>query len=918
MTAAAWKNGSRLGTAHFKFHRKSSLPVWKMANVHRLPQLNIRWNFNFMDLTQLSNEVTMALAPFLPTLLAVGGKVVEGIEVKIGEDVWNKVKTLWSKLHPKIDANPFAKHAVEAVAAAPKDHDLQTAMRVELKKLLAEDADLTREVTKVWVENKNIITNAIASGHQSAAFAAEVTDSLVNTGDKPVFNITHNHPVCTSENPAPVLNISALYQLPTLPAKFTGRVKALEDLEKELAADHAVGAAISGVPTNLMGTPGVGKTALATVLAHRLKDRYPDAQLYQNLRGAGADIHSQYSGPALKPVTPADTMQSIIHAFHPGTKLPENEADLSAIYRSVLTKAGRVLLFLDNAADGNQVRPLLPPPNCQLLVTSRQLLNLDELAEHHLDCLSPEESQELLLNLAPKLKGHETEAAKLCGYLPLALKTVAGMVKSQSLVKPGEIIKRLRDKLDKFEAVDAAFQVSYEILAKESKKRWMLLSVFFASFDLPAAAAVWGEGQAGSPQRAFMQLLVNASLVEHDAANSRFRLHDLVRQFCDGKLTEAERTGLHLAHARHYTAVGRVAKKLFLTKGKHVDGLALFDRERVQIEAAYSWLEARGSRREEAPDKSGSRQEMSLLTSAATDTARQMIALVDAVTYTSDLRFHPRRRIAWLESQLRAARIVKHREAEGVALGNLGIAYKDLGDARKAIEFYELALVIVREIGKRRAEGANLGNLGNAYAALGDARKAIEFYEQCLMLHREIGDRREEGADWGNLGNVYKNLGDARKAIKFYEQHLVIAREIGDRQGEGNALGNLGNAYKDLGDARKAIEFYELALVIAREIGDRHGEGNALGNLGLAYADLGDARKAIEFYEHALVIAREIGDVRGEATNLWNSAVAHDKLGIRAEAITRAEAALKICEAIEDPNVAKVRAKLAEWRGSKP
>ena len=117
-----------------------------------------------------------------------------------------------------------------------------------------------------------------------------------------------------------------------------------------------------------------------------------------------------------------------------------------------------------------------------------------------------------------------------------------------------------------------------------------------------------------------------------------------------------------------------------------------------------------------------------------------------------------------------------------------------------------------------------------------------------------------------------------------------------------------------MGDARKAIEFYEQHLVIGREIGDRLGEGNALGNLGSAYANLGDVRKAMEFFEQALLITRETGDRRGEANSLWNSALALEKLGGQAQAIARAEAALRIYEAIEDPNAAKGRARLAEWR----
>jgi tetratricopeptide (TPR) repeat protein len=112
----------------------------------------------------------------------------------------------------------------------------------------------------------------------------------------------------------------------------------------------------------------------------------------------------------------------------------------------------------------------------------------------------------------------------------------------------------------------------------------------------------------------------------------------------------------------------------------------------------------------------------------------------------------------------------------------------------------------------------------------------------------------------------------------------------------------------------KAIKLFEQHLATAREIADRRGEASTLGNLGNAYAILGNARKAIELYEQALAIRRETGDRRGEGNDLWNSADEFWKLGDRAQAIARAEAALRIREAIDDPNAAKVRAALAEWR----
>lgn len=681
--------------------------------------------------------------------------------------------------------------------------------------------------------------------------------------------------------------ISPLHQLPSPPANFTGRDKELAELEREIVAAHKVGATISGKHAGLQGMGGVGKTALATVLAHNLKDHYPDAQLYLNLRGADPEHRP--------PVKSAEAMQIVIHAFQPEAKLPEELDKLTPVYNSVLHDAGRVMLFLDNAADADQIRPLLPPANGLLLVTSRTHFSLPGLAARNIDCLLPENSQELLLKLAPRIKGHEKEAAELCGHLPLALEVFAGVVENNKVFSVPDLLERLRKQPAKLTKADAAFQVSYDLLADDLRRRWTLLAVFPTSFDLSAAVTVWEEKEDSA--RDAMQALGNTSLVEWNETNGRFRLHDLVRQFCDGKLSETERTDAKLRYAGHYRNVASAADELYLMGSENVlRGLELFDRERTHIEAAFEWLQSK-------KDK---------------ESAILLNSLVSAVAYTCYLRFHPRQRIRWLEVQLAATRIVKDRLAESNALGNLGSAYRHLAEPRKAVEFYEQQLVIVHEIGYRHGEGQALNNLGSAYFDLGETSKAIEFYKQSLMIKREIGDPRGEGNTLGNLGSAYLKSGELRKAVEYYEQQLVIVRKIGDRGGEGSVLGNLGTIYLDLGDKRKAIEFCEGHRDIARKHGDRRGEGVALGNLGNIYGKSGDPRKALELYEQRLVIAGEVGDRRGEGTALWNTAVAHNFLGNRAEAISRGEAALKIYEAIEHPNAAKVRAQLAQWRGDKP
>ena len=417
-----------------------------------------------------------------------------------------------------------------------------------------------------------------------------------------------------------------------------------------------------------------------------------------------------------------------------------------------------------------------------------------------------------------------------------------------------EYAQKLKDANTRLDLVNATFGLSYELLPPDLQKQWSALSVFPADFDRSGAAAVW-EMDIDDGAEALSDL-VKWSLLDFNPNGERYSLHDLARDFAGSRLEAASGAVAQQRHAEHYKNALSAFDELYMKGGKDVlAAMQLFDLEEANIMAGHAWAE------------------MNL--EANSSAAELCRSYPDAGVYVLDLRLHPRQKISWLESGVEAARRLKDRAAEGVHLGNLGVAYAALGDAKKAIEFYEQRLVIAREIGDRRGEGNALGNLGLAYVDLGDAKKAIEFHEQALVIDREIGDRRGEGTDQGNLGNAYAALGDTKKAIEFYEQHMVIAREIGDRRGEGNALGNLGNAYAALGDAKKAIEFHEQALVIDREIGDRLGEGNAM----------------------------------------WNMSLSQNKLGQRAEAIDYAKSALKIYEQIESPTAERVRRRLAEWQG---
>jgi tetratricopeptide (TPR) repeat protein len=727
---------------------------------------------------------------------------------------------------------------------------------------------------------------SIATGQRAVSLGGDANGAVIVTGDGNV--IVH---VDSVEAIAWLLHRShpsPLHQLPADVEDFAGREVQIEKLLRVLDATGAR-VAISAID----GMGGLGKTALAVHVAHRLTGRYPDAQVVVDMAGTSD-----------APLSPAQGLERVIRVFEPLMQLPDTEADLRPIYLSLL-RGKRVLLILDNALDGDQVTPLVPPEDCALIVTSRRRIAVAGLVRIDLDLLAPDEAMTLLRSIVGDDRARHDQLSRIaerCGLLPLALR-IAGMFlianphwsAERFITALTDEQKRLsRLKLEGNASLDVAANLALSVgelrrTHPDIADRWHELAGFPASFDITAAASVWDQPSEVADE--ILGALLLRSMVLYDPAQQRWRLHDLMRDLAGGRAAvealgapadlAARLTAARRRHAEYYCGLLAAADKLYLKGGDQVAlGLALFDRERHNIESGRAW--AAGG----------------VLADPAA--ARLCVGYPLQGVNVLPLRLHPRQRIDWLETAVTAARKIGDRPSEGATLGNLGSAYFELGEPRRAIEFYEQHLTIAREIGDRRSEGQALGNLGVAYGDLGKPRRAIEFYEQNLTIAREIGARRSESAALSNLGVAYGDLGEPRRAIEFYEQHLTIAREIGDHRSEGAVLSNLGVAYGDLGEPRRAIEFYEQHLTIAREIGDRRSEGQALGNLGVALRNLGERRRSIECYDQQLTITREIGDRRGEGQALGNLGVAYGDLGEPRRAIEFYEQQLTIAREIGD------------------
>jgi hypothetical protein len=244
----------------------------------------------------------------------------------------------------------------------------------------------------------------------------------------------------------------------------------------------------------------------------------------------------------------------------------------------------------------------------------------------NLDTLPPEDARRLLLKIAPHVGEHADEIARLCAYLPLALRLAASAL-AAGHISPADYLKQLSDAQKRFGLVEASLSLSHDRLNAELQRLWPMLAVFPATFDAPAAAAVWG----AETEAALDTLgeLVRCSLVEYDEATSRYRLHGLARLFADNMLGETERRSAQARHAEYYLNLLGAADDLYLLGGEALKrGLALFDLEWRNVQEGHAWAERYAD---------GDQAAATLSSSYASKGARIL-----------DLRQSPREQILWL------------------------------------------------------------------------------------------------------------------------------------------------------------------------------------------------------------------------------------------------------------------------------
>ena len=647
-------------------------------------------------------------------------------------------------------------------------------------------------------------------------------------------------------------------QLPADTRVFTGRTREM-DLLVDLARQASDGSGYETVVISAIdGMAGIGKTALAVHAAHGVADRFPDGQLFVDLRGHTTGLASLTAGDAL------DWLLRTLGV--PPQLIPQDLGERAAFYRARLAGT-RTLVLLDNASGTAQVRPLLPGcPGCLVLVTSRKrLAGLDDAHTLALDILSKPEADRLLHKVAgpgriPANHPAIPELLALCGYMPLAVRITAARLRHRRALTIEGIVDQLRDEHSRLELLEdedrnltAVFESSYTNLPEPEQHLFRLLGLVPGpDFDPYAAANL-----IGTDHRTAERLL--ESLLDHNLLTQRtpgrYRFHDLVRLYAralgenvaaeqpEGALDRLLDYYLHTAQAadRHLTRQSRPGP--VPTTTSPVDAPDLPDRATAQ-----AWMRT---------------ERDNLFACAAHAQPPHVIAITSALAAFL-LQEGPWSQAAALQqTAATAAQEGGSRLDEAGALSELGRLRQLTGVYTEAAELMERSLAIYRELGSRQGEANALHDLGRVRYMTGAYTDADVLLERARTIYQDLGDRQGEANALCELGRLQMWTSNFPAAISLLEHARRAFQELGDRQGEAHTLRELGLVRTTTGDCPTARDLLERAIAIYQELENRQGEGHALLHLGPVLLVTGDYAAAGVLLERSLAILQGLGSRLG-------------------------------------------------------
>ncbi|SDN37862.1 AfsR/SARP family transcriptional regulator [Allokutzneria albata] len=730
-----------------------------------------------------------------------------------------------------------------------------------------------------------------------------------------------HHAILVGEVAAPRSNIVVPQQLPGDISDFVGREGLVDRISRLLDTGTQL--------VVVSGPPGVGKTALAVRVAHRLKHRFPDGQLHVNLHGYSANARP----------TPGQVLARFLRALGvPTDRVPASVDEQASMLRSELSDR-RVLLVLDNAIDAEQVRPLIPDTGgCAVLVTSRGVLR--ELIDHErveavaLSVLTEADSLALLAEFVGDAVPDDPEAsaelARLCGNLPLALR-IAGANIAQQECSVREYVDGLRggDLLSALavdgSAVRAAFAMSYGTLSAEARRLFRFLGLVPGP-DFTAWVAASLIDSTLDTASALLDELVTANLVQSHQ-NGRYQFHDLLRAYAAEQVTAEERaedidaavehlldwhlfaagTARTLLPLRAYTNKLPERVRIGVPFNDRAGAEAWMEDERANLRAVVALASRRG-RNEHlwqfvdvlwtyllAKGHNVDCREIAergLATAVAVDDSGAVATMHSHLAHLTWISGDPRGALVEYDKALAAADQGASSLELGNILNNCAGVHWELGDNIRAIDYLRRATRIYQEVHARHQEANTRGNLGLAYQELGRFREAAEHNEAAIRLAAQQGAWDSYANHLANLANVRYQLGDFEGARGAVQEAIERCAELGLHQAEALAHVGFGELLAFEGDGQGAMREAQKARELVSET-DKWGNVAVSIVFGSAHLALDELAQARANYREAMNAAREAGFVRHEV----DAAIGLARTGLRAgtvfQAIAYARAAIE-------------------------
>ncbi len=667
-------------------------------------------------------------------------------------------------------------------------------------------------------------------------------------------------------------------QLPLDPQGFAGRADELRAMQAILPPARRPRAGDSVGVIVISGTAGVGKTALAVRFGRQVAKRFPDGQLYVNLRGLD---------PGPPPMEPAEALGFLLT----GLGVPPHRFNIvveerAAMYRS-LVDGKRILVVLDNATSAAQVRPLLPgSPGCLVVVTSRNelagLVAAEGAALITLDVLSHAEAREMLTRrLGRDRIAAEPEAAdeiiEECARLPLALSIAVGRAAGRPKQPLADLAAELRDakgRLDALEVGDAATDMravlswSYDQLSESAARMFRVLGHHPGpDISSPAAASLAGMPRVEAAA-ALRELAQTHMVAEH--LPGRFTFHNLLRDYAadlaERSDTEEDRRAAAHRMLDHYLHTAAAATQLF-SPGRSALRLpgpmpGVLPAEVTDKDQAAAWFDA------ELPVLFAL---IGYAEAGGFDAHAWQIPWALAPYLNRRGRF--RAYAGTQEVALRAAQRLGDPLARAHAHYLIGHALANMDDYEAADPNVRQALDLFRQLGDRASEAVVLNGLSAMLERQERYPEALAVALDALRMLKAAGHWWTQGNLENGVGWLYAHLGQYDQALTHCQRSLALHRESGNRGGTADTLDSMGFIYRSLGDFNQAKAYYRQAIDGYREIGAPFGQGNSLNGFGDVLVAQGDHHGAREAYLAAAAILDTLphplaDEVRGKLRDL--------------------------------------------------